>query len=226
MRAEKPASIYLLRHGHSTANAKSVLAGRDFKVKLSPVGEKQAVAVADELSNKKFEKIYSSPLPRCMQTVEPLAKKLKIDIQISEGLIEMEYGDWSGKKLSSLSRKKLWGTIQSRPSLVRFPNGESFLEMQSRAIESVNKLAIPGKNVLLCSHGDVIKAIVAGFLGLHLDKFQSLSIDPASITAIDLVNGRARLRLMNDTSFLKELKFTGSQDTKLNLGGGSGASRE
>jgi probable phosphoglycerate mutase len=109
---------------------------------------------------------------------------------------------------------------------VRFPNGESFLEMQSRAIESVTKLAIPGKSVLLCSHGDVIKAIVAGFLGLHLDKFQSLSIDPASITAIDLVNGRARLRLMNDTSFLKDLKFTGSQDTKLNLGGGSGASRE
>jgi len=226
MRAEKPASIYLLRHGHSTANAKSVLAGRDFKVKLSSVGEKQAVAVANELSDKKFAKIYSSPLTRCMQTVEPFAKKLKIDIQISEGLIEMEYGDWSGKKLSSLSRKELWGTIQSRPSLVRFPNGESFLEMQSRAIESVTKLAIPGKSVLLCSHGDVIKAIVAGFLGLHLDKFQSLSIDPASITAIDLVNGRARLRLMNDTSFLKDLKFTGSQDTKLNLGGGSGASRE
>ena len=226
MRAEKPASIYLLRHGHSTANAKSVLAGRDFKVKLSSVGEKQAVAVANELSDKKFAKIYSSPLPRCMQTVEPLAKKLKIDIQISEGLIEMEYGDWSGKKLSLLSRNKLWGTIQSRPSLVRFPNGESFLEMQSRAIEAVSKLAIPGKSVLLCSHGDVIKAIVAGFLGLHLDKFQSLSIDPASITVIDLVNGSARLRLLNDTSFLKELKFTGSPDSKLNLGGGSGASRE
>jgi probable phosphoglycerate mutase len=226
MRAEKPASIYLLRHGHSTANAKSVLAGRDFTVKLSSVGEKQAVAVSNELSDKKFAKIYSSPLPRCVQTLEPLAKKLKSDIQIADDLIEMEYGDWSGKKLSVLSRNKLWSTIQNRPSLVRFPNGESFLEMQSRAIEEVAKLAIPGKSVLLCSHGDVIKAIVAGFLGLHLDKFQSLSIDPASITTIDLVNGSARLRVMNDTSFLKELRFTGSPDAKLNLGGGSGASRE
>jgi probable phosphomutase (TIGR03848 family) len=226
MRAEKPATIYLLRHGHSTANAKSVLAGRDFKVKLSSVGEEQAIAVANELSDKKFAKIYSSPLPRCMQTLEPLAMKMKSEIQIEDGLIEMEYGDWSGKKLSVLSRNKLWSAIQNRPSLVRFPNGESFLEMQSRAIEVVTKLAIPGKSVLLCSHGDVIKAMVAGFLGLHLDKFQSLSIDPASITAIDLVNGSARLRFMNDTSFLKELRFTGSADAKLNLGGGSGASRE
>lgn len=184
------------------------------------------VAVANELSDKKFAKIYSSPLPRCMQTVEPLAEKLKSEILIADGLIEMEYGDWSGKKLAGLSRNKLWATIQSRPSLVRFPNGESFLEMQSRAIEAVTKFAIPGKNVLLCSHGDVIKAIVASFLGLHLDKFQSLSIDPASITVIDLVNGSARLRFMNDTSFLKELRFTGTSDAKLNLGGGSGASRE
>jgi probable phosphomutase (TIGR03848 family) len=226
MRAEKPATIYLLRHGHSTANAKSVLAGRDFKVQLSSVGEEQAIAVANELSDKKFAKIYSSPLPRCVQTIEPLAKKTKSEIQIADGLIEMEYGAWSGKKLSVLSRNKLWATIQNRPSLVRFPNGESFLEMQSRAIEAVTKLAIPGKSVLLCSHGDVIKAIVAGFLGLHLDKFQSLSIDPASITAIDLVNGSARLRFMNDTSFLKELRFTGSADAKLNLGGGNGAARE
>ena len=226
MRAEKPASIYLLRHGHSTANAKSVLAGRDFKVGLTATGQEQAQAVAAELSDKKFAKIYSSPLPRCLQTLEPLATKLKKEIQISEGLIEMEYGDWSGKKLALLSRDKLWKTIQNSPSLVRFPNGESFLEMQSRALESVTSLALPGKNVLLCSHGDVIKVIVAGFLGLHLDKFQSLSIDPASITVIDLTSGGSRLRFMNSTGYLKELRFTASGDQKLNLGGGSGAARE
>ena len=226
MRAEKPASIYLLRHGHSTANAKSVLAGRDFKVGLTTTGQEQALAVATELSDMNFAKIYSSPLPRCLQTLEPLASKLKKEILISEGLIEMEYGDWSGKKLGLLSRNKLWKTIQNNPSLVRFPNGESFLEMQSRALESVTSLALPGKNVLLCSHGDVIKAIVAGFLGLHLDRFQSLSIDPASITVIDLISGGSRLRFMNNTSYLKELRFTTSVDQKLNLGGGSGAVRE
>jgi probable phosphoglycerate mutase len=166
MRAQKPAIVYLLRHGHSTANAKSVLAGRDFKVCLSTAGEKQALAISAELSETKFAKIYSSPLTRCIQTLEPLITKLKIEIQISEGLIEMEYGDWSGKKLALLARNKLWKTIQARPSLVRFPNGESFLEMQSRSLEAVTKLAIPGKSVLLCSHGDVIKAIVASFLGL------------------------------------------------------------
>jgi probable phosphoglycerate mutase len=190
------------------------------------VGEKQAKAVATELSGRKFAKIYSSPLPRCVQTLEPLAAELKKEIQLSDGLIEMEYGDWSGKKLSLLSRNKLWTTIQNRPSLVRFPNGESFLEMQSRSLEAVTNLSIPGKSVLLCSHGDVIKVIVAGFLGLNLDNFQSLSIDPASLTVLDLTEDGARLRFLNDTSYLKELKFTGSGGGKLNLGGGGGAARE
>jgi broad specificity phosphatase PhoE len=98
--------------------------------------------------------------------------------------------------------------------------------MQSRSLEAVTSISIPGKSVLLCSHGDVIKAIVAGFLGLNLDNFQSLSIDPASLTVLDLTKDGARLRLMNDTSYLKELKFTGSGGGKLNLGGGGGAARE
>ena len=226
MRAEKPASIYLLRHGHSTANAKSVLAGRDYKVRLSAAGEKQALVVSKEFSDKKFAKIYSSPLTRCLETLEPLATNLKKEIEITDGLIEMEYGDWSGKKLALLSRNKLWKAIQTRPSLVRFPNGESFLEMQNRSLEAVTKLAVPGKNILMCSHGDVIKAIVAGLIGLHLDKFQSLAIDPASITILDVSGDTARLRLLNDTSYLKDLRFTGSSDSKLNLGGGGGAASE
>lgn len=226
MRAQKPATIYLLRHGHSTANAKSILAGRDFKVSLSATGKKQAQAVQSELSSKTFAKIYSSPLPRCIQTLEPLATSRQKQIEILEDAIEMEYGDWSGKKLALLSKTKLWKSIQSRPSLVRFPNGESFLEMQSRALEAVRTIAIPGQTVLLCSHGDVIKAIVAGFLGLHLDNFQSLAIDPASISIIDLLGDHARIRLVNNTDYLSDLKFTGSGNRNLNLGGGGGAARE
>ena len=222
MRAEKPASIYFLRHGHSTANAKSVLAGRDFKVGLSVVGEKQALALANELSAKKFAKIYSSPLPRCIQTLEPLTKKLKMEIQVSEGLIEMEYGDWSGKKLALLSRNKLWKSIQSSPSLVRFPNGESFLEMQSRSIEAVTKMAIPGKTVLLCSHGDVIKAICASALGVHLDEFQRIVIDPASISILDYSAIKPRVLLLNDSrSVVTDLLKAPSRKRNL-LGGGSG----
>jgi len=226
MRAQKPATIYLIRHGHSTANAKSVLAGRDFRVGLSATGKKQALAVKGELSEQTFAKIYSSPLPRCIQTLEPLAAAMKKEILILEDAIEMEYGDWSGKKLALLSRTKLWKSIQTRPSLVRFPNGESFLEMQNRALEAVRSIAIPGQKVLLSSHGDVIKAIVAGFVGLHLDNFQSLAIDPASISILDISGDKARLRLLNSTDYLSDLKLTGRGSSNLNLGGGSGANRE
>jgi probable phosphoglycerate mutase len=222
MRVQKPATIYLLRHGHSTANAKSILAGRDASVSLSPRGVEQAQAVMHDLGERKFAKIYSSPMPRCLETLRPLAGKSKLTIEKDAGLIEMEYGDWSGKKLLALSRKKMWSEIQARPSLVRFPNGESFLEMQGRALESVKSLAIPGAEILVCSHGDVIKAIVAGLVGLHLDNFQRLTIDPASITVIDLFADSAQIRLMNSTVHLKESNSLSTGSSKLNLGGGSG----
>lgn len=222
MRVQKPSTIYLLRHGHSTANAKSILAGRDSSVSLSPRGIEQAQSVMRELESRKFANIYSSPMPRCLETLKPLVNKTKLKIVKIDGLIEMEYGDWSGKKLLALSRKKMWSEIQSRPSLVRFPNGESFTEMQGRALESIKKAAIPGKDILVCSHGDVIKAIVAGLLGLHLDNFQRLSIDPASITVVDLFADSAQLRLMNSTAHLKEIDTGSANRSKLNLGGGSG----
>ena len=222
MRVQKPATIYLLRHGHSTANAKSILAGRDASVSLSPRGIEQAQAVMQELGDRKFEKIYSSPMPRCLETLRPLAGKSKLKIEKDVGLIEMEYGDWSGKKLLMLSRKKMWSEIQARPSLVRFPNGESFLEMQSRALESIKTMAVPGSEILVCSHGDLIKAIVAGLVGLHLDNFQRLTIDPASITVIDMFAESAQIRLMNSTVHLKESKSLSTGSSKLNLGGGNG----
>ena len=222
MRVQKPATIYLLRHGHSTANAKSILAGRDASVSLSPRGIEQAQAVMHELGERKFAKIYSSPMPRCLETLRPLASKSKLKIEKDDGLIEMEYGDWSGKKLLMLSRKKMWSEIQARPSLVRFPNGESFLEMQSRALESIKTMAVPGSEILVCSHGDLIKAIVAGLVGLHLDNFQRLTIDPASITVIDMFAESAQIRLMNSTVHLKESKSLSTGSSKLNLGGGSG----
>ena len=99
--------------------------------------------------------------------------------------IEMEYGQWSGKKLLVLSRKRLWRDIQKRPSTVRFPDGESFQEMQDRILEMISRVALPGKNVVICSHGDVIKAALAGVLNLDLYDFQKLVIDPASISIVE-----------------------------------------
>jgi probable phosphoglycerate mutase len=231
MRAQKSSTIYLLRHGHSTANAKSILAGRDSSVSLSERGIAQARAIREEFDGKKFAKIYSSPMPRCLETLSPFISASKAQVEKADGLIEMEYGDWSGKKLLTLSRMKMWSEIQSRPSLVRFPNGESFSEMQSRALETVKNLALPGKEVLFCSHGDVIKAIVAGLLGLHLDNFQRLAIDPASITVIEISSNSAQVRLMNSTAHLKEVnsssgKASRSKNVRLNLGGGSGESHK
>lgn len=223
MRVQKPSTIYLLRHGHSTANAKSILAGRDASVLLSARGADQAQSVLQELGTRKFAKLYSSPMPRCIETLKPLANKVDLKIEKVKELIEMEYGDWSGKKLSILSQNKLWSQIQARPSLVRFPKGESFTEMQARALESISALALPGKEILVCSHGDVIKAIVAGLLGLHLDNFQRLTIDPASITVVELAAGSASIRIMNSTAHLKESKVVSTKRSDLNLGGGSGA---
>ncbi|MFZ4063457.1 MAG: histidine phosphatase family protein [Candidatus Nanopelagicaceae bacterium] len=224
MRPHKPAVIYLVRHGHSSANAKSILAGRDFKVSLSSQGVNQAESLATELAEKQFSALYSSPLPRCLETLAPLrAIQRKLPIQILEGVIEMEYGDWSGKKLATLARNKLWRNIQERPSLVRFPNGESFVEMQNRALESVRSVAKPGKTILICSHGDVIKAIVAGFLGLHLDGFQKLAIDPASISVIEIHGDSAYVKLINGTSHLKIKDLPKTKSRRLSLGGGDGS---
>lgn len=223
MRAQKPAVVYLVRHGHSTANAKSILAGRDFKVKLSKSGQSQALSLASYLRDVEFAGFYSSPLPRCLETLQPLlANHGGAIIEELLGVIEMEYGDWSGKKLATLSRNKLWRTIQDRPSLVRFPSGESFMEMQNRALESVRQVAIPGKNILICSHGDVIKAIVSGFLGLHLDQFQRITIDPASITKIVISGDSAKLLSLNESVSLMPKEEINRKEDNLNLGGGSG----
>jgi probable phosphoglycerate mutase len=226
VRPNKPAIIYLVRHGHSTANAKAILAGRDFKVSLSKLGVKQSISVAEELKSRRFHSIYSSPLPRCLETLEPLVANTKgAKIEILGGVIEMEYGDWSGKKLSTLGRNGLWRTIQNRPSLVRFPNGESFMEMQTRAMESIQNVAKPGAEILICSHGDVIKAIIAGLIGLPFDAFQRLSIDPASITVLEIFDGRVSLKIMNGTSHLRDDNLPDKDVQKINLGGDSGAKR-
>ena len=222
MRVQKSSRIYLVRHGHSTANAKSILAGRDPKVLLTPKGREQAEALANSLANVDFAAVFSSPLPRCLETVAPILKaRKKISLQKLSGVIEMDYGKWSGKKLAILAKSSLWKTIQNRPSLVRFPDGESFLEMSDRSFTAVRDSAISGKNILICSHGDVIKSILASALGLNLDNFQRLSVDPASVSIIEISGDQTRVISINQTEHL-----AGDSSKKVAnrylLGGGSG----
>jgi probable phosphoglycerate mutase len=224
--SKSPAEIILVRHALSTANEKGVLAGRDNSVHLSEKGASQANLLAEALSKFEVAAIYTSPIKRCRESLAPYLKLPASPKTVTPlpGVQEMDYGAWSGKKLSLLSKLPLWSSIQRKPSSVRFPNGESFNEMSARSIEALTQVAIPGKAIVVCSHGDVIKSLVAAALGLHLDQFQKIFIDPASITRLRYVNGDFAVVSVNDTHHLESLKTP--KKTKGRgplLGGGAGA---
>ena len=221
----RPTNILLLRHAHSTANDRGILAGRDKTVGLSKRGVEESHLVKEHLttlihSGFTIDRIVVSPLLRVRETIAPfLTSNQGIEVVRDSGLIEMDYGSWSGKKLSLLSKRPLWEKIQQRPSAVRFPEGESFLEMAARSSEAVESLALPSKTTLFVSHGDVIKSIIAHHLGLHLDQFQRIAIEPASLSRISISSGRSTLISMN---CIEHLRKVSSKEIDSTLGGGSG----
>ena len=196
------ARIVLLRHAHSVANEKNLLAGRTAGIALSKTGKAQAEELVVRLGATKFDEVAISPLQRCRETIDPwlAAGGAKSPVVIDESISEVDYGDWSGKPLASLRRKSQWKVVQDFPSQMIFPEGESLLEMQGRALSGFYRLnAVKGRGPrLLVSHGDVIKSIVAHCLGMHLDQFQRLVIEPASLTIIDTDSGVSRLVRFND----------------------------
>jgi broad specificity phosphatase PhoE len=178
--------IYLLRHAESEANAKGILAGRDYSVNLTAKGFKDSRKLKSRLSKIDFTRVYSSPITRCVQTVTPyLDSNPRIEITLTESLIEMDYGNWSGKKLAALSRKKEWSLIQNRPGEFTFPNGESFQEMRRRVKSFLNSLIDIDGPILIVSHGDIIKMALTITLDLPLNKFQNFVVTPTSICVID-----------------------------------------
>jgi probable phosphomutase (TIGR03848 family) len=226
--------IVLLRHAHSSANAKAILAGRAPGVNLSDRGNKESIEVAKRIKGIDFSLIRVSPMERCAQTIEPLLAQLskgngvKPRVEIENDLVEVDYGKWTGKKLAILSRDKAWKTVQNNPSAMYFPGGEGLLDVQARAMRALNNAAnTSGRGAkLLVSHGDVIKSIVASVLGAHLDHFQKIVIDPASITVLDFNGSDYRILTLNSTTapitaFLKEESFKRKGVSAL-LGGGSG----
>lgn len=217
------ARIVLLRHAHSVANEKNILAGRMAGISLSNKGRDQANSLVERIGATKFDQIAISPMQRCKETISPWIKNHggKIPMTVDERISEVDYGSWSGKSLAVLRKKSLWKTVALHPSQMVFPEGESLLEMQSRALSSFYSLnAAKGKNPrLLVSHGDVIKSIVAHCLGMHLDQFQKLIIEPASLTIIDTDHGVSRLIRFNDVSGNLS---AGSSSTTAALGGSTG----
>ena len=183
--------IYLLRHAQSTANTKGILAGRDNSVELTKQGFGQAKKLVQVLDQLEIGRIVSSPLTRCLQTIEPFRdRRGKIPFSQDERLIEMDYGNWSGQKLSKLARKKEWRTIQNTPSLFTFPGGESFKSMRSRVDNLFRSLDNQKGPILLVTHGDIVKMFLASAAGLKIDGFQKFVIEPGSISTIGSRRGK------------------------------------
>jgi len=221
------ARLVFIRHAHSTANDAGILSGQLPGVSLSKKGIKQAHDLAERIGASSFDSARISPLQRCEETITPwlnskYSKGLKSYL-IDDALIEMNYGTWSGRKLSSLSREKMWREIQERPSTVQFPGGERMKAMQKRALSSVSDALAEKKNGthLFVSHGDVLKAVVASLLKMKLDDFQSLVIDPASVTVIDFDGTKSRLLAFNDSYSPIAPMTAMEKSTKALLGGGS-----
>jgi len=159
------------------------------------------------MGRQRFEAIYCSPLERTKQTAQAISSELKLKVKQDRGLIELDVGDWTGRKLTQLRKLKSWSSVQKYPSGFRFPNGESFTEMQTRMAGTVNRLVErhPGKAIVAVSHADPIRALVAHAMGTHLDLFQRTVVSPCSVTAILYTRNGPVVLSVNNTGELGDL---------------------
>lgn len=178
--------VLLVRHGQ-TPTTGTTLPGRASGLHLSDVGQAQAEAAAARIASLKgVQAVYASPLERTRETAAPIAKAVGLRVRSNRGLLECDFGDWTGAKLADLRKKPEWRAVQHHPSGFRFPGGESFTEMSTRMTTTVQKLAADhrGATVVAVSHADPIKAVAAHALGTHLDLFQRIVVSPCSVTAL------------------------------------------
>jgi probable phosphoglycerate mutase len=179
--------VFLVRHGQ-TPTTGTTLPGRANGLHLADKGREQASAVAERLApfKGKVAAVYASPLERTRETASPIAKQLGLRVRTSRGLLECDFGDWTGQDLKTLMKLPEWKQVQRYPSGFRFPSGESFVAVQTRMVDTVNRLVEShrGKVVVAVSHADPIKAVVAQAVGTHLDLFQRIVVSPCSVTAI------------------------------------------
>jgi probable phosphoglycerate mutase len=200
-RRSRPTTILLVRHGR-TPTTGSTLPGRARGLHLADTGRAQADAVAARLAGlKKVGAVYASPLERTRETAAPISKALGVRTRAARGLLECDFGEWTGKSLKVLMKKPEWATVQRYPSGFRFPGGESFTEMQTRITSTLAHLAArhPGETIVAVSHADPIKAAVADALGTHLDLFQRIVVSPCSVSAIHYSAGGPAVLTVNST---------------------------
>ncbi|HSJ51680.1 MAG TPA: MSMEG_4193 family putative phosphomutase [Actinomycetota bacterium] len=199
--------LLLIRHAHTDAAGKR-LTGWARGVHLNERGRREAEGLADRLVDLPITAVYSSPLERCRETAAPLARRLGLPVITRRELIEVDYGQWTGRSIAGLRRTKLWRSVQNAPSRVRFPGGESLLEVQTRASNEMERIAFahPQDTVAAVSHADVVRLVLAHYLGSPLDGLQRLGVEPASVSALALSDGDVRLLKVNDTGDLSALR--------------------
>ena len=226
-------TVLLVRHGRTKANADGILAGHLPGVKLDSVGRKQAAELAERLSEVRIPRIISSPLERTVATADAIAafQRRSVVRDIDDRFVECKYGDWTGKKLGDLAKEPMWSVVQAHPSAAVFPgaDGESMRDMQHRAVEGIrewNETVGSDGLYVVVSHGDVIKAILADALGMHLDAFQRIRVDPASLSIIQYTSHRPFVVRSNDSGvdlgrLLKPTK-SATKSSDAAVGGGKG----
>jgi probable phosphomutase (TIGR03848 family) len=196
-------TVLLIRHGRTAANAGGLLAGWTPGVELDETGAAQARALGQRIAALPLSAIVSSPLERCLATAAAVrGERTGVPVQTEDRLGECHYGEWTGKEIKTLAKDPLWRVVQAHPSAVTFPGGESMRAMQDRAVDVVREVdARLGEDAVwvAVSHGDVIKAVLADAMGLHLDQFQRLVVDPCSVTAVRYTQLRPFVLRVNDT---------------------------
>lgn len=230
-------TLILVRHGRSTANTSGLLAGRMPGVALDERGAAQAAELPGRLAGLPLAAAVSSPLQRCRETLQPLLDaRPGLPLHTEERISECDYGDWSGRKLAELNDEPLMEVVQQHPSAAAFPGGESMRGMQARAVDAVRDWnarieAAHGPEAVyaMCSHGDIIKSLVADALGLHFDLFQRISVEPCSLTAIRYTRLRPYVVRLGDTGDFgglapREDGTTAADDRDAAVGGGAGGS--
>jgi len=205
----KPTLVLLVRHGQ-TPTTGTLLPGRAPGLHLADAGRDQAGRAAERIAElPTVDAVYSSPLERTRETAAPIAKARNLKVRIDRGLLECEFGEWTGAELKKLMKLPEWQTVQRAPSSFTFPGGESFLAMQTRIVGALDRIRVahPGGVVVCVSHADPIKAAVAHAMGTHLDLFQRIVVSPCSISAVAYSAGGPVVLTVNSTGgSLRELR--------------------
>jgi probable phosphoglycerate mutase len=212
--------ILLVRHGQNEWVEKKRLAGWIPDIHLNSEGKQQAQQLAHRLCHLPIQAVYSSPVTRCMETAQYLADALELNIQELEAVGEVRYGEWEGAEIETLSKEKSWYAVQHFPSRFRFPQGEALREVQVRAVAALEELCNKHEKdemVAVVSHADLIKLVLAHYLGVHMDLFQRIIISPASVSVLALMdNGMVRVARINDDGPLQAPKREEESETKEN----------